>query len=167
MWKQIEKMFVGLPAQKQVARKLVELGLSIDPQGTVRCGGVEVKEVSLARESGVDRRTVRSTVEAIRNEKGLAQLFENMAPAGALLKDVAHIVGFGVIEIEANAKESGIIAAATKLLSDRKISIRQIYAKDPELFENPTLAIITEKRVPGALLNEFLKIRGVKKVSIS
>ena len=166
MWKRIEEMFAGLPAQKQVARKMVELGLSINAKGVIECGGVEVKEVSLARASGVDRRTVRATAAAILGDKVLSQIFVGIRPAGALLKEVAPLIGLGVIEIEANARETGIVAKAASLLAKRGISIRQAFAKDPELFENPTLTIITEKRLPGTLLDSLLKIRGVKKVSV-
>ena len=42
----------------------------------------------------------------------------------------------------------------------------QAHAGDPELEENPRLTIITERPVKGELFNEFLKIQGVKKVSI-
>lgn len=159
-------MLEGLPAQKQVARKMIELGLRIDEKGTVKCGEVEVKEVSLAKAAGVDRRIVRATIDSIRSDETLSKLFAGIQPAGTLLKGIAHDLGFGAVELEASAKKPGIIASATTLLAGKKISIRQVYAKDPELFENPTLIIITEKQIPGKLLNEFAKIPGVKKVSI-
>jgi predicted regulator of amino acid metabolism with ACT domain len=166
MWKHISELFSGLPAQRSVARKIIELGLSIGADGTIRCGDVEVKEVSLAKAAGVDRRIVRATVASILSDKELASLFAGIKPAGALLRDVAHNLGFGAVEIEADAAKPAIIAKATALLANKKISIRQVYAKDPELFENPSLVIITERQIPGALLNEFSKIPGVTKVSI-
>jgi predicted regulator of amino acid metabolism with ACT domain len=69
-------------------------------------------------------------------------------------------------EHEANAKKPAIIAHATSLLAKRRIIIRQVYAKDPELFENPTLVIITERPIPGSLVSLFSKIPAVRKVSI-
>ncbi len=166
MWSRIAELFSGLPAQRQVARKMIELGLCISPDGKIRCGEVEVKEVSLAKAAGVDRRIVVSTVSSILSDRNLHKLFSGIMPAGSLLKNIAKDLGFGVVELEADAKKPSIIAGATSLLSDKRISIRQIYAKDPELFENPTLVIITERPIPGNLLAQFSKIPGVKKVSI-
>ena len=166
MWSRISELFSGLPAQRQVARKMIELGLCIAPDGRICCGGVEVKEVSLASAAGVDRRIVRSTVASILSDRKLSRLFAGIRPAGALLREVAHELGFGVVEIEANAQKSGTIAAATGLLARKRISVRQVYAKDPDLFENPTLVIITERPAPGSLIAEFSKIPGVTKVSI-
>lgn len=165
MWSRISELFLHLPAQRQVARKIIELGLRIDEHGTILCGDVEVKEVSLAHAVGVDRRVVSSTVQSILADAKLSRLFSGIRPAGAMLGGVAHELGFGIVEIDANG-QTGILAAAASLLAKRKISVRQVYAKDPELFENPTLFIITERPVPGNLISEFSKIPGVTKVSI-
>ncbi len=145
---------------------MIELGLGVDAKGKILCGEVEIKEISLAHAAGVDRRVVVSTVKSILSDKYLARLFSGIKPAGALLKDIARELGFGAVELEANATKPAIIASATSLLAKKGISIRQVYAKDPELFENPTLVIITEKPIPGALLAQFSKIPAVKKVSI-
>ncbi|MFH0971906.1 MAG: amino acid-binding protein [Candidatus Micrarchaeota archaeon] len=166
MWKKVSEAFGVLPAQKAVVRKMIELGLRIDEDGKVKCGDVEIKEKSLAKSAGVDRRIVRATTEGIRQDRHLREVFYRIRPAGTLLKDVAQLMGFGVVEIEADATKAGIIAKATSLMASHNINIRQVYAKDPELFENPTLIIITEREIPGRLLNEFKKIRGVTKVSV-
>ena len=166
MWARISEIFSALPAQRQVARKMIELGLRIDDEGRILCGEVEVKEVSLAKAAGVDRRIVVSTVSSILSDRNLHKLFSGIQPAGSLLKNIAKDLGFGVVELEADAKKPSIISAATALLADKRISIRQIYAKDPELFETPTLVIITERPIPGALISQFSKIPGVTKVSI-
>ncbi|MBU1197082.1 amino acid-binding protein [Candidatus Micrarchaeota archaeon] len=166
MWNRVSGLFGGLPAQKSVARKLVELGLRIREDGKICCGDVEVKDASLAQSAGVDRRMVRRTIAGIRSDPYLNKIFSHIQPAGSLLREVAPMLGFGVVEIEADARRGGIVAAATQLLAEKRIRIRQVYAKDPELFENPTLLIITERKIPGALLNRFPQIKGVKKVSI-
>lgn len=166
MWKSIERLFADLPAQRQVARKLIELGLRVSDEGRILCGEVEVKDVSLANACGVDRRIISSTVHSILSDRQLSKLFSGIRPAGTLLREVAHELGFGVVEIEANAAKPSIIARAATLLGERRISIRQIYAKDPELYENPTLVIITQRPIPGSLLEKFSEIPGVKKVSI-
>lgn len=166
MWNRISEIFASLPAQRSVARKMIELGLRIDDEGKILCGDVEVKEISLAAAAGVDRRVVVSTVSSILSDRNLHKLFAGIQPAGALLKDIAKDLGFGVVELEADAKKPSIISAATALLSGKRISIRQIYAKDPELFENPSLVIITERPIPGSLITHFSKIPGVTKVSM-
>lgn len=96
----------------------------------------------------------------------LASIFANIFPAGALLKNVASDLGFGVVEVEAQAGTPGILAKATQLISQENISIRQAHAGDPELEENPKLTIITEKPVKGEMIQKFLDIPGVKRVSI-
>lgn len=166
MWDRIKHKFENYPARMAVARKIVELGLRVGKDGKVYCGDVGVSDISLARATEVDRRTIRATVRAILNDPFLSSIFLNIYPAGALLKNVAKELGFGVVEIEAHATNPGILAQATQLISQKKISIRQAHAGDPELEENPRLTIITEKPVKGELLQKFLEIPGVKRVSI-
>jgi predicted regulator of amino acid metabolism with ACT domain len=52
------------------------------------------------------------------------------------------------------------------LIADRDISIRQAIVDDPELSPKPTLTLITDSKIPGELIPEFLKIKGVAKVSV-
>ncbi len=166
MWDRIKHKFEKYPARMRLARKIVELGLRISENGKIYCGNVEISDVAIARSVGIDRRTIKTTVDAILKDDQLREIFENIYPAGALLKNVAGNLGFGVVEIEAQANNPGILARATELISRENISIRQAHAGDPELEENPRLTIITEKQVKGELINEFLKIPGVKRVSI-
>jgi predicted regulator of amino acid metabolism with ACT domain len=149
-----------------VARKIIELGLRVGENGKIYCGDVEINDVALARGANVDRRSIRATVDVIMDDPELAAIFGNIFPAGALLKNVASDLGFGVVEIEAQAGTPGILATATHLISEQNISIRQAHAGDPELEEHPKLTIITEKPVKGEMFNKFLKIPGIKKVSI-
>jgi predicted regulator of amino acid metabolism with ACT domain len=86
-----------------VARKIVELGLRVGENGKIYCGDVEINDVALARGAGVDRRSIRATVDVIMDDPELAAIFGNIFPAGALLKNVASDLGFGVVEIEAQA----------------------------------------------------------------
>ncbi|MCE5214808.1 MAG: amino acid-binding protein [Methanobacterium sp.] len=166
MWDRIKHKFEKFPARMSVARKIVELGLRVGESNKIYCGNVEISDVSLARAVGVDRRTIKATIEVILSDKYLKDIFTNIYPAGALLKNIALSLGFGVVEIEAQAGNPGILARATELIAQENISIRQAHAGDPELEEKPRLTIITEKPVKGELINEFLKIQGVKKVSI-
>jgi uncharacterized protein len=166
MWKKIRYKFEKYPARMNVARKIVQLGLRVDKKGRIYCDNVEISDVALARSVNVDRRTIKATIEVILADEQLAEIFENILPAGALLKKVAKSLEFGIVEIEAEAGNPGILAHATQLISSEGISIRQAHAGDPQLEETPRLTIITEKPIPGTLLSEFLEISGVKRVSI-
>ena len=166
MWDRVKHKFEKFPARMSVARKIVELGLCVGEKEKIYCGDVEISDMALARAAGVDRRTIKATIDVILADNQLKAIFSNIYPAGALLKNVAPNLGLGVVEIEAQAGNPGILARATELISEERISIRQAHAGDPELEENPRLTIITEKPVKGELYNKFLKIEGVKKVSI-
>lgn len=166
MWDRIKHKFEKFPARMNVARKIVELGLCVGKNNKIYCGNVEISDMALARASGVDRRTIKATIDVILADNQLRAIFTNIYPAGALLKNVAPTLGLGVVEIDAQAGNPGILARATDLISRENVSIRQAHAGDPELEENPRLTIITEKPVKGELYNEFLKIKGVKKVSV-
>ncbi|MDP3065507.1 MAG: amino acid-binding protein [Methanobacteriaceae archaeon] len=166
MWDRIKHKFEKFPARMAVARKIVELGLRVGEKGKIYCKDVEISDIALARAANVDRRAIRATVDVILSDKDLKSIFANLSPAGAFLKNVASDLGFGVVEIEAEAGSPGIVAKATDLISQENISIRQAHAGDPELEEYPRLTLITEKPVKGELINQFLKIPGVKRVSI-
>ena len=166
MWDRIKHKFDKFPARMAVARKIVELGLRVGETGKIYCGNVEISDVALARSVEVDRRTIKTTVDVILADPQLSSVFQNIFPAGTLLKNVAKNLGFGVGEIEAEAGNAGILARSTELISLEGMSIRQAHAGDPELEENPKLTIITERPIKGELINEFLNIPGVKRVSI-
>ena len=166
MWEKIKHKFEKFPARMSVARKIVEHGLRVGENGRIYCGNIDISDVALARAVYVDRRSIKTTVDVIHTDEQLAKIFKNITPAGTLVKGVAKELGFGVVEIEADAQNSGIIAKATELISSKNISIRQVHAGDPEIEENPLLTIITEKPIEGNLINDFLKIEGVKRVSI-
>ncbi|HMK54237.1 MAG TPA: amino acid-binding protein [Methanobacteriaceae archaeon] len=166
MWDRIKHKFEKFPARMSVARKIVELGLRVGENGKIYCKDVEINDVALSRAANVDRRAVRVTVDVILSDENLKSIFGNLSPAGAFLKNVASDLGFGVVEIEAEAGSPGIVAKATNLISKENISIRQAHAGDPELEEHPRLTIITETPIKGELINQFLKIPGVKRVSI-
>lgn len=166
MWEKVKHKFEKFPARMNVARKIVEYGLCVGENGKIYCGNIEISDVAIARAVNVDRRSIKTTVDVILSDEQLAKIFRNITPAGPLVKDVAKDLGFGIVEIEAEASNSGIIAKATDLIANKEISIRQVHAGDPELEEHPRLTIITEKPIEGNLINEFLKIEGVKRVSI-
>ncbi|WP_407423921.1 amino acid-binding protein [Methanobrevibacter sp.] len=166
MWEIIEEKFKKYPARMRVAEKMIELGLSVHEDGKVYCGNLKISDKSLATAADVDRRAIKSTIEIIREDSQLFDLFKNIIPAGTLLKNVAKIIDLGVIEIAVGSDNEGVLAATTDLISKNGINIRQAYAEDSEMQEYPILTVITDSPINGDLLNEFLKIKGVNRVSI-
>lgn len=166
MWEKINEKFKKYPARLRVAEKMIELGLSVSDDCKIYCGNLKISDKSLATAADVDRRAIKSTIKLIREDEELYNLFSSIVPAGTLLKNIAKNLKLGVIEIEVGSESEGILANTTSLITKKGISIRQAYAEDTELQENPLLTIITEEAVSGDLINEFLKIKGVKRVSI-
>ncbi len=167
MWSVVEKSLSETPAQMKVAKTILELGLHVEGDGRIYCGIVEISPTKIARAISVDRRVVSKTVETILSHPDLREIYTNIEPAGPFFRKVAKLFGFGLIEIMADPKTVGIIAETSSLISQEGIGIRQIIADDPEIYPEPKLTIITEREVPGRLIQEFLKISGVKKVSVS
>ncbi len=166
MWEKINDKFKKYPARIRVAEKMIELGLSLNEDGKIYCGNLKISDKALATAADVDRRVIKSTIEIIKTDEDLYNLFSNIIPAGTLLKNIAKNLELGVVEIEVGSENEGILAATTNLITKKGIGIRQAYAEDTELQEAPSLTIITEKPVNGDLINEFLKIKGVTRVSI-
>ena len=166
MWEKLDEKFDKYPARMKVAKKMIELGLSLNKDGKIYCGNLKISDKSLATAADVDRRSIRSTINIIQNDPELYNLFSNIMPAGTLLKNIAKSLNLGVIEIEVTSENESILSAVTKIISDKKINIRQAYAEDIEIEEYPHLTIITNEIVPGETINEFLKIKGVNRVSI-
>ena len=166
MWEKVNEKFKKYPARLRVAEKMIELGLSLKDDGKIYCGNLKISDKALASAAEVDRRAIKSTIEIIQEDQELYNLFSNIIPAGTLLKNIAKNLELGVIEIEVGSESEGILASTSNLISKKGISIRQAYAEDTELQKNPILTIITEEPVEGELINEFLKIKGVTRVSI-
>ena len=166
MWEKVNEKFKKYPARLRVVEKMIELGLSLGEDGRIYCGNLKISDKALASASEVDRRAIKSTIEVIQNDEELYNVFKNIIPAGTLLKNIAKNLELGVIEIEVGSENEGILASTTELISKKGISIRQAYAEDTELQNNPILTIITAEPVKGDLINEFLKIKGVTRVSI-
>jgi predicted regulator of amino acid metabolism with ACT domain len=52
------------------------------------------------------------------------------------------------------------------IITKKGLSIRQAIVDDPELSPEPKLTLIVEKKIPGELIPEFLRTKGVAKVSV-
>ena len=166
MWSNIKKYLEGYPERLNVARVLVENGLSMR-NGKIYLNEIEVPPVRVARAAGVDRRTVNETLKAIKANRELRQIFEEIRSAGHSLKEIAKHLNLGVVEITpVDARIPGILASSAMILAKSGLSIRQAIVDDPELSPEPKLTLIVEKKIPGELIPEFLKINGVAKVSV-
>ena len=166
MWRSIKKNLEEYPERLKVARVLVENGLSTK-EGRIFLNQIEIPPVRIARVAGVDRRTVNETLNAIKANRELRLIFEEIRPAGHSLKEIAKPLNLGVVEITPDdARTPGILANSAKILSKAGLSIRQAIVDDPELSPEPKLVLIIEKKIPGELIPQLLKIKGVAKVSV-
>lgn len=164
----VRRAFAEFPAQKAVAEKMLELGLSVR-NGAVNSGGVEVKDISLAQACLVDRRVVAATVSRIESDAFLKPIFESLQPAGPLFVRNASALGLTVLELEPPASvaaKHGVVAQITSALADHKVPIRQILSQDPELFESPKLFIVLQKKPPAKVLGALTALPCVKKMSV-
>ena len=166
MWNSLKKHFEGYPERLKVIRVLVENGLSARNE-KVYLNQIEIPPVRIARVAGVDRRTVNETLKAIKANRELRVIFEELRSAGHSLKEIAKPLNLGVLEITpVDAKTAGILAKSATLLAKAGLSIRQAIVDDPELSPEPKLTLIVEKKIPGELISELLNIRGVAKVAV-
>ena len=167
MWNKIEKLLGPRhPERLKVARLCIENGLALRDDG-IYLNQIEIPTARIARAAGVDRRTVVETLRMIHREKDLRGIFEQLQSAGLSLKGIAKELGLGVVEITASdPKYIGILAGASKLLADAGISVRQAIVDDPELSPDPRLTLIGDTSVPGNLIPEMLRIKGVARVSV-
>ena len=167
MWNTIKKHFESYPERLQVARVLVENGLS-----AIGCrvylNEIEIPPVRVARVARVDRRTVNETLNAIETNPDLKMIFSEIRPAGASLKEIAKHLKLGVVEITVvDPKAHGILANSATILTEAGLGIRQAIVDDPELSPEPKLTLIVDKNIPGEIIPQLLKMEGVARVSVS
>jgi predicted regulator of amino acid metabolism with ACT domain len=166
MWKEIMEKFEGLPSQKKVIELLLERGFQVTPEGKVASGGIEIPHTQIAHEVGVDRRVVDMTVKRILKEPKLKDVFGHIRSI-AFLSEVAPFLGLSVIIIHpTDARERGILGDVAMLIAKRGFSIRQAVSDDPYLTDDPKLTIITDKNVPGELIEEIGRVKSVRGVEI-
>ncbi len=166
MWDLLTKYFQRYPAQSRVAQTLLQQGLSVRPDG-VYSGNVAITDTALARACDVDRRIISATIDTIRREPELHDVYSRLSPT-SLLKDAAPILHWGVIEIiPDDARHPGILAHVAQIIAQHNISIRQAIVDDPELVEEPRIYIITEGPIPIQALDEIRSGKGIRKITIS
>ena len=165
MWSNVKDHFSKYPAQQKVAQRMLEYGISVRGNQPY-CGDVQISYSALAKACGTDRRIVSAAIETINADKFLMDIFGYIRPT-ASYKDMAKAMGWGVLEIiPEDVNEPGIISKVTGVLANRGINIRQFIADDPDISDNPRSFIITESRIPGALLQKIKDVPGVSAVVI-
>ncbi len=166
MWSKIAKYFANYPARAKVAKLLFERGFQVKPPYKVVSGEIEIPHTQIAREAGVDRRVVRETVEMILSNEELRRIFENLRQV-CLLSDAARYLGMDtIIVVPVDARKPGIVATVASKIAEYGLSIRQMFAEDPESVEEPKLIIVIDGKAPPALLNELRKLPDIKRVII-
>lgn len=167
MFDEIMEKFEGSPSQQAVIRLLLERGFSVNDDGRVVSGTIEIPNTQIAREIDVDRRVVDSTTQAILADDQLRQIFQNISHLPSLM-DLAPVLDLCVLTVAVTeADEPGIIATVTSMIADADISIRQAVSEDPEFTTEPRLYIVTREPIPGELLNELRDLPFVRKLELS
>lgn len=167
MFEDIMRKFEGSPGQQAVIRLLLERGFSVNDEGRVVSGGIEIPYTQVASEADVDRRVVDSTTAAILEDDELTRIFQNISQIPSLM-DLAPVLDLTVVTVEvADADESGIVAQVAGLLADRGISIRQTISEDPEFTDEPRLYLVTDEDLPGDVFTELMEMPFVRSVELS
>jgi predicted regulator of amino acid metabolism with ACT domain len=167
MFDEIMEKFSDSPSQQRVIRLLLERGFSVNDEGRVVSGGIEIPNTGIAREVGVDRRVVDATTDAILADDNLRPIFQNISAIPSLM-DLAPVLDLTVCTVAVrDAEESGIVAAVTSLLADHGLSIRQVLSEDPEFTDNPRLYVITDDQLPGSVINEVRELEFVQRIELA
>lgn len=166
MWSDIIHEFSDSPSQSRVVRFLLENGFGVNEDGRVSCNGIEIPATAIAKAIGSDRRVVDATTHRILSLPDLRNIFLNIR-ATPDLSHVAEALGYTVITVfPKDANERGIVGAAVKILSDQRLSIRQIFVTDPKFSEEPRLVIIIEDPLPHGVIEKIRALPQVKQVTI-
>jgi len=167
MFDEIMEKFADSPGQQAVIRLLLERGFSVNEDGRVVSGGIEIPNTGIAREAGVDRRVVNATTDAILADDELRRIFRNISAVPSLL-DLAPVLDLTAITISVRAAdESGIVSTVTTAIAERDISIRQVLSEDPEFTDDPKLYVITDEALPGDLINELREMPFVRTIELA
>lgn len=165
MWDLLTRYFQRFPAQSRVAMTLLKYGFAVKEDG-IYADDIAIPDTALARATNVDRRIIRATVETIRREPELREVYSRLHPT-CHLKDAAPVLKWGVLEIvPSDAHKPGILAHVARIIAERGISIRQAIVDDPELTEEPRLWVVTESALPLDVIGEIKASPGVRSVTI-
>jgi predicted regulator of amino acid metabolism with ACT domain len=166
MWQEIEPYFTEYPAQLRVAKLLFERGFQVREDCKVVSGNIEIPHTQIAKEIGVDRRVVDSTLKTILQDTKLKKIYANLWQVCSL-QEVAREFDLGVIIFEPkDAHETGLIAKVTQMVSARGLSIKQALAEDTDGTNPPCLILILEGDIPADLITDIRSLPGTKRITI-
>jgi len=166
MFDEIMQKFEDSPGQQAVVRLLLERGFSVNNEGRVVSGGIEIPNTGIAREIDVDRRVVDATTDAVLEDPELRRIFQNISAIPSLM-DLAPVLDLTVLTVAVtDAEQPGIVAVITGMIADREISIRQTVSEDPEFTDEPRLYVVTDSDLPGDLINEIRDLEFVRKIEL-
>ncbi|MFB6165508.1 MAG: amino acid-binding protein [Haloarculaceae archaeon] len=166
MFDEIMEKFEGSPSQQAVIRFLLERGFSVNDEGRVVSGGIEIPNTGIAREIDVDRRVVDSTTDAILADPELRRIFQNISQIPSLM-DLAPVLDLHVLTVDVyDTEQPGIVAEIAGLIADAGISMRQTVSEDPEFAVDPKLYVVTEDELPGELINRIRGLEYVRKIEL-
>ncbi len=167
MFEEIMEKFSDSPSQQEVIRLLLERGFSVNDDGRVVSGGIEIPNTGIAREIGVDRRVVDSTTDAILADDQLRPIFQNISAVPSLM-DLAPVLDLAVCTVTVrDAEESGIVARVTTAIAGHDVSIRQVMTEDPEFTDEPKLYVITDDPITGGLINDIRALPFVERIELA
>jgi predicted regulator of amino acid metabolism with ACT domain len=160
----IMEKFAGSPGQQAVVRLLLERGFSVNADGRVVSGGIEIPDTGIAGEAGVDRRVVDATTDAVLADEELRRIFRNITAVPSLM-DLAPVLGLTVVTVEVGEPEgAGIVSEITGMVAKHDVPLRQVLSDDPEFADEPELYLITDQELPGELLVEIRELPYVRRV---
>jgi predicted regulator of amino acid metabolism with ACT domain len=158
--------FEESPGQRAVVELLLERGFSVNDEGRVVSGGIEIPYTQVADEAGVDRRVVDSTTEAVLADDELRDIFGNISSIPSF-RDVAPLLGLSVLTIRVDdAASTGVVAEIARVIADEGVSIRQAVTDDPYFTDEPRFTVITNGEVSGALVKRISELGFVEKVDL-
>ncbi|ARS89808.1 amino acid-binding protein [Natrarchaeobaculum aegyptiacum] len=166
MFDEIMEKFEGSPSQQAVIRLLLERGFSVNDDGRVVSGGIEIPNTGIAREIDVDRRVVDSTTDVILEDPELRRIFQNISQVPSLM-DLAPVLDLTVLSITVHdAEAEGIVAGVTGTLADHGVSIRQTISEDPEFTDEPKLYLVTDHDLSGEVITDIRDLEFVRKIEL-
>ncbi|MFP4609200.1 MAG: hypothetical protein ACLFNY_06435, partial [Candidatus Aenigmatarchaeota archaeon] len=132
----------------------------------IYCNEILMSPVRIARAIGVDRRTVKATIDRIEKNEELSKIYGNLK-ATAYFGEVAQKIDAGLIEIiPVSADEPGIIAGVAGILGELDVVVRQCITQEIEFHEEAKVFMITDSSVPMEAVEKIKDVDGVKSVTI-
>ncbi len=162
----IMRKFEESPGQRAVVELLLQRGFSVNDEGRVVSGGIEIPYTQVADEVNVDRRVVDSTTETILEDAELRAIFQNISSIPSL-RDVAPVLGLSVLTIRVDdAASTGVVAEISGAIADEGVSIRQAVTDDPYFADEPRFTVITNGEVSGDLVKRISELGFVEEVEV-